>query len=153
MNYRFAALIVLAFLSVIPAAAETDFGAGVGFDPWDGAPYRKKEKDYRPDRFLMATAEYFNLADTGELVKLRNRGYGRNEMIKMLAVSRDSKQDLKDIVKLRDKFTTLAKISEKYGVDYEKMLSEAAAARKEIDFRVINSTYTIPVSTGTEKKK
>jgi hypothetical protein len=133
--------------------AQTEFGAGLGFEPWDGSPYRKKEKDNKPDRFLLATAEYFQLADSGELVKLRNRGYGRNELIKLLLLSRDSKQELKDIVKLRDKFTTLAKISEKYQVDYDKMLDNAAAARKEIDYRVINSTYTIPVSTGTEKTK
>ena len=113
---------------------------------------RKKEKDKRPDKFIWETGQFFGMK-TDELVKLWNHGYGRNELIKILLMSRYSKKDLNEIVKLRDKNTKLAKIAEKYGLDYEKILDEAAKVRSDIDFRVERSTYTVAVSTVTEKKK
>ena len=129
-----------------------DIDGSVGLTPWDGSPYRKKEKSLTPDMFLRVSALHFGMSET-ELVKLWNRGYGRNELIKLVLLSRESKQELSAIAKVRDKNTKFAKIAEKYNVDYAKLTNDAAALRKDIDYKISVSTFTIEVSTVTEKSK
>lgn len=102
--------------------------------------------------FLRVSALHFGMSET-ELVKLWNRGYGRNELIKLVLLSRESKQELSAIAKVRDKNTKFAKIAEKYNVDYAKLTNDAAALRKDIDYKISVSTFTIEVSTVTEKSK
>ncbi|MFH1369160.1 MAG: hypothetical protein ABII64_08545 [Elusimicrobiota bacterium] len=146
----FLAIMICSFSVIL--SAESEFGAGVGFSPWDGSYYQKKDRTAVPDKFIRAAAIHFGISET-DLAKLWYRGYGRNELIKVILISRDAKQELKDVVKLRDKNMKYAKIAEKYTLDYYKFTADAESARKEIDYEVSVSTYTIEISTVTEKSK
>lgn len=150
MKYKIVLSFLIAALSISFACAEVDMG--VGFSPWDNYPYQKRQKTTRPDKFIRSAALYFGISET-ELVKLWNKGYGRNELIKLVLMSRESKQELPEIVKLREKNMRYVKIAEKYTVDYPKFSSEAETARKDIDYRVSVATFTIEISTEPEKIK
>lgn len=131
----FLLLFIISFILTVPVSAE--FDSGIGASPWDTtAPALKKEKQLKPaDNFIKVTAKYLNQSQ-GELNALWNRGYGRNEIIKLILISRKSSKPLAELIKDRDKKMKLSRLCEKNGINYTEILSEAVNARKEIDIQV-----------------
>jgi hypothetical protein len=135
-----AVFFVLAPLFARRAAA--DVGVGAGVSPWDSTDSFKKEKKIKPvDPYVPVMARYFN-QKAGELEKLSARGYGRNELVKILLVARKSGKDLREIVRLRDHNTRISAIARQFKLDYPSILAEARSIRADLDFQV-------PVSSAT----
>lgn len=126
---------------IAPIFAQADVGIGVS--PWDNTTQPTDKKKPRPsDPYVKYISKYFNQKDE-DLQKLWNRGYGRNELIKLLLITRKAGKELKETVRQRDKDTKLSKISEQYKIDYNQILAEASGVRKEIDYEVSRSTDSI----------
>jgi hypothetical protein len=126
---------------ITPVFAQADVGIGVS--PWDNSTQSTDKKKPRPsDPYVRYLSKYFNQKDE-DLQKLWSRGYGRNELIKLLLITKKSGKDLKESVRQRDKDTKLSRISEQYKIDYHQILTEAVTIRKEIDYEVARSTDSI----------
>ncbi|MBN1622092.1 MAG: hypothetical protein JW871_05835 [Endomicrobiales bacterium] len=117
-----------------------EVGVGVGVSPWSASP-RKKREEKKADIYVKLIAKQFN-AKEEEVEKLWKKGYGRNEIIKLLTLQQKSNHDLKDLIKQRDKNIKLSRMAEKYKVDYPGLLKEAETTRKKIDYQVLISTRT-----------
>ena len=159
-------VIILAALLCLaqPCFAEVDFGAGVDFSTWGPYGEKRDKKDRPTEPFIAALAQHFK-CDRNELMKLWYRGYGRNELIKLLLISGRSGKDLKELVKQRDKGEKLSGLAKKYAVDWDQVVAETQVLRKEIDadsLTVSISSFTFaassvtapsgaPVSTGTKQ--
>ena len=145
----FSSFILTLFLATY-VVSQSEFGAGVGVSPWDrSAPKKKEEK--KADLYIKKISEHFNMEER-ELERFWKRGYGRNELIKLLLISKKGKKDFTKIVKQREKNIKLSRMAEKYKVDYEQVLEEAAKIREEIDYQVSISTpiqSEVRVSTGS----
>lgn len=149
-------LLILVSIFLDASAQDAEVGLGLGLSPWDSVSKRQDEKKKKQaDLFIKILARHFK-TDEDELNKLWNRGYGRNELIKLLLISQKSGQELKEIIKQRDKKTRLSKLSEKYNLNYNEILDEQNALRKELDYNVSISTeaveYIIKLSTHTSQK-
>jgi len=143
---------ILSFLLLLPLSAGAEVGAGMGLSPWDGGPAQKKEKQPRPpDAFIKLLAERFGQKQD-DLALFWNHGYGRNELIKMLLISRQANKDIKELVRKRDKGTRLSRMAEEYRLDYAAILNETKTIRKELDYQVLVSTTAAAVSAGTAIK-
>lgn len=154
---------ILAFFAAVSAALLTlpghtysanEFDAGVGFSPWDSAYRSDRNKREQPgDPFIKLIAARFG-HDEAELMKLWHKGYGRNELIKLLVISAKSGVPFKEIVRSRDKNVKLSKICEINRINYKDVLKEAAAARKDLDSKtafmgIYNTGTIVKTSSGT----
>jgi len=143
MSFKGDTLFLLAALLCLPTCLSADIGTGIGISPGDSTPNFRREKKIRPiEPFIKVLAKQFH-REVSELGALSARGYGRNELIKLLLMAQKSGKDLKDLVKLRDKNTRLSAMADMYHLDYPELLSEAESVRKDIDFKVPDSTGTI----------
>ena len=120
-------------LTALPAGA--DVGVSAGISALDDFSMHREKQPARPaDAFVKALAKHFEQSQD-ELASLWNSGYGRNEMIKLLLISKRSGVALKDIAKERDKGTKLLRLCEKYSIDYADLLDEAKLVRTKVDVR------------------
>lgn len=130
--------IILFFLMLITFCsfcfAQTEFGAGVGLSPWERR-HKKKKIIKKPDNYIKAISKYFGM-NVKDIAKLNYRGYGRNELIKLILISNYSNMDFNTIIRFRDKNLKLSRLCEKYRVDYKKILKDAEITRKIIDYEI-----------------
>lgn len=104
--------------------------------------FAQPEKNKPADIYVKAISKYFNV-DENELTKLWARGFGRNELIKIILSSIKSGKEINEIVKDRDKNgLKYFYIAEKYKFDFNSLLIEAAEIRKKIDNDINISTQT-----------
>jgi hypothetical protein len=109
-----------------------DASANPDISSWDGTTKKKEKKPRLPDPYVKAIAAHFD-QKIEDIHGLFLRGYGRNELIKMLIISQRSGATFKDLVKQRDKGKRLSQLAEKYKLDYYAVLDEATTVRAEID--------------------
>lgn len=134
MYRRNCIVLSILFLACMQVSAQSDYGMGTS--PFESSPAQKKERMPRPpDIYVQKIAQYFNVKEE-EVARLWNRGYGRNELIKLLLIMQKSRQKLRDLARMRDKHEKLSKIAAKYDLDYDALLGEAIAVRETIDRRV-----------------
>ena len=141
MKYWISSLVLVVLIS-LPVLSEVggDFGRE-GISSWDLS--EKKEKTVKkPDAFIVCLARYFFIKEA-DLARLWARGYGRNELIKLILISKSSGKSVREIVREREKETKLRDISRKYGVDYSSITLHAADIRMEIDSMVVLSSDTL----------
>ena len=156
MRYLSFLVVILTFLLTF-----TDYGypaAGsvvdTGLSPSNHLQTDNNDKSPMPqDPYVKTIAARFG-ADAAELEKLWRRGYGRNELIKLLVISLKSKTPLNDLVKDREKKARLSELCGKYGLSYRDLLAEAASIRKEIDTKaavisLYDSSMIVKTSSGT----
>ena len=142
-----AVIATFCLFTILPVTGSAEVGVGMELSP-SGLVRKKKEKKPRnPDAFIKTLAGYFNQGEAS-MAKLHHRGYGRNELIKMLVITTKSGKDFTEIVKLRDKKKKLSEIAETYGLDYTQVLLEAAETRKKIDYQA--SLFALPVGASVE---
>lgn len=137
-----AALIISSSLPVFSDVG-SDIG-GEGISSWDLAE-KKEKKVKQPDAFIMTLAHRYSIKQT-DLARLWARGYGRNELIKLILISKASGKSLRDIVQEREKEMKLRDIARKYGVNYSSVTLLAVDVRKEIDSLVVLSTDALKSS-------
>ena len=137
------------FLSVIMVLS-TSVCQGTIFDENDRYDRIMREERKPPkaeekkDPLIFMLSQKFDMNEK-DLNKLRNKGYGYTEIIKVIIISRDANVKLEDVVHKRDKKVLFKKIIEEYRLDGEKIEDEANLARREID------EYTIKIVTDTIK--
>ncbi|MCX5777996.1 MAG: hypothetical protein NTU66_02065 [Elusimicrobia bacterium] len=90
------------------------------------------------DTFIAALATHFGLNDS-ELNNLSRRGYGRNELITLILISKKSSVQLKEIIMQRDRDAKLADLCGRYGISYDNILSESISQRQTIDDQLSNT--------------
>jgi len=126
-------ILILCMLAALEAGA--DVGVSAGISPLDDYSLRREKQLVRPaDAFVKALAKHLE-QNQDELTGLWNRGYGRNEMIKLILISKRSGVALKDITKQRDKGVKLLQLCEKYSINYADLLGEAKIVRTKVDVR------------------
>jgi hypothetical protein len=143
MKRIISALAACTLLSFLPvrSAAQGDAGLGLGLSP-DALQLEKKNKRLKPvDPFTITLARHFGQQQE-DIAKLAARGYGRNELIKLLLISRKSGTDLRAVVRARERKMRLSAIAAQHNVDYATLLSEAETVRRQIDFEVPRSSST-----------
>jgi hypothetical protein len=129
-------------LFTVRGNSQGDLGAGVGLSPWDTTQQEKKQKQVQvADPFIKALARRFN-ASEDELTRLWYRGYGRNELIKLLLISREAGKPFRQVARDRERKERLSKIAGKYSIDYASLLDEAARVRNDLDIEVRKSADT-----------
>jgi hypothetical protein len=128
---------VLALAGVV--RAQVGVGVGTDFTGLDTGLEKKDKIPRMPDPCVEALAQRYCI-DRIELNKLWFRGYGRNELIKLVLIGKKSGKPLKDLVRLRDKNTRFSDIARKFDIDYPALVVETAAVRKELDYEVAAST-------------
>jgi hypothetical protein len=141
------------FLASTAGIYARDDLSGDGVTPLESAPDQKKEKILRPpDVYVEKIAEYFN-AKANDVIRLWYKGYGRNELIKLLLIMQKSHRKVRELESMRDKNEELSKIAAKYNLDYEAILAEAIEVRRTIDRRISDRVpkASLQISTGTEK--
>jgi hypothetical protein len=136
------AISVSLFILFPHAHAATDVGVGLGLSPMDSSQLYHKDKKLKPvDPFIRVLARHFNQQEN-HIMKLSARGFGRNELVKLLLICSKSGKDIKEIVRQRDHNDKLSEIAARYTIDYPALLTEAETVRRQIDFEVPASTMT-----------
>lgn len=143
----FTSFLIMHF-SVISLNSDTQFGTGVGISPWDTSAPKKRKRPKTTDTYVKVIAKYFKMNEDN-LARLWRRGYGRNELIKLILISQRGGQEFKKLIKQRDKNIKLSRMAEKYKVDYTQILEDASRVRKEIDYEVSITTPTVSQSVDT----
>ncbi|MHB9155208.1 MAG: hypothetical protein ACYC5N_05875 [Endomicrobiales bacterium] len=144
--------ILIAPLSVLPAYGQSGAGTGLDASPFDTYPGKKDQKSKPTDIYVKKIAARFERRED-DIARLWHRGYGRNEIIKVLLIAAKSGKELREIVRQRDRGAKLSALAEKYGLDYAGIMQEAAAIRAELDERIAGAVpgADAPVSTGSFK--
>jgi hypothetical protein len=138
-NSALLAVALLFFAGIV--CAQVGVGAGTDFSTLDSTTEKEKKnkKPKPPDPYVAAIAKRFDLNKL-ELTKLSFRGYGRNELIKLSLISRQSGKPLKDLVRLRDKDTKFSDMAKQFKLDYPAIMTETVKVRKELDYEVAISS-------------
>jgi len=130
------------------------FSVCLGRDPYDDMFPEEREKRFeeRRDPMILAIALRFDL-EGKEVDKLRRRGYGYSEIIKVLLIAEYAKVDFKEIAKLRDKPEPFRKIIKKYNLDIDDIERKTGEIRGQIEeFPVAISTDTVKGTTTQTTK-
>ncbi|OQA92545.1 MAG: hypothetical protein BWY26_00175 [Elusimicrobia bacterium ADurb.Bin231] len=87
-----------------------------------------------PEQFsinLAGYASYWHL-DATEIQSMKEKGLGREELIKVILISVKTKKNYEDIIRRRNRGETFDKICKRYKIDYEEIRKEAKAIKKEV---------------------
>lgn len=126
-------LLILSIIFFLTKTISAQVGMGVGIDfsgMGESVQPKEKKKEKPKDAFIQKLAKRFT-QDEDKLHKLWYKGYGRLELTKLLLIAEKTTQPLEEIVRLRAK-EKIAKIAQKYNLDYKEIIKEAAKIKTEI---------------------
>ncbi len=123
----------------IAGRARAEMGAGAGLSPWDTGSKKKEKQAKTADTFIRVLTDRFQLK-LEDMEKLWAKGYGRNELIKLILISAHTNKELKEVQRKRERGVKFSRIAEEYKLDYPALLEEAKAVRREIDYKISTST-------------
>lgn len=135
------------------------FDFGMGYSP-RMTPDRKEEKktEIKEDPYIRQIVTALN-QKYDEVYLLHKRGYGRNELIKLIMISISAKKELKDVIEKRDSKMKISDIAKHYNIEYNNLRKGAeelflsikqGVSENKILFSTITVDYTIYSSTKSK---
>ena len=92
-----------------------------------------KKTEARPaNPFVQALARKFNVPEK-ILSEATDKGFGREELIRLILISKKSSKPLEDLIEERQKGARLAKIAKSAGQDNKQIRQEAGSVLKEVE--------------------
>jgi hypothetical protein len=125
-------ILLAALYNIISCINAYTQNLGIGYSPSYRSSQGKQEKDKSKDPFIKNIAVKFNW-NPGELYFLREVGYGRVELIKLLLIAAKADVPLNPIIEARAKNMRISRIAKKYNVDYKSVYREAYIIRTELE--------------------
>lgn len=82
--------------------------------------------------FAAAAAKRLSL-DEKSVADLRRKGFGKTEILSFAAIAKASKKTWDELLKERQQGTSLRRMAEEAGLDYNAVFERSSAVRDEID--------------------
>ncbi|OGS21777.1 MAG: hypothetical protein A2252_06520 [Elusimicrobia bacterium RIFOXYA2_FULL_39_19] len=127
-------LAVILFLNSASSFGQ-GINAGVEIDPSGfGSKSDKDEKKVeKPDALADRIAVRF-AKESKEIQEQKKKGYGYNELIKLLLIAQKADVKFETIIELRNKKTKIADIAKKYNLNYKEIYMESGKIKSELVF-------------------
>lgn len=132
---------VIIFLAALNCFAQIQIGVEYVPSSAIEEPKKEEEKKMKKDVFVDELAKYFNV-DAEKLHNLRNKGYGRFELTRLLLISSKTAVEFDEVIKKRAN-KRIAEIAKDCEIDYSQLYDEARCIKtiiiKNMKQRKLNS--------------
>lgn len=122
-------IIILFVFYMFGATQEVEFG--FGFEIIPSTEVKRIEREPIKDGFMEKIAKRFEM-NLEELNKLRDNGYGRFELIRMILISTESGKNFEEIVNMRKKMK-LKNIAKELKINYKFIYFLARRIKQELE--------------------